>query len=70
MPSRALGTGTNGLVFLDATFSPSSASANARINALKGAFTRPLISLIFPYFFHVRPYFSGTVRFDWLIEKK
>ena len=35
MPSRALGTGTNGLVVLNAAFSPDSTGANARINALK-----------------------------------
>ena len=35
MPSKALGTGADGFVLLDAAFSPNSASARARIDALK-----------------------------------
>ena len=35
MPSKALGTGADGFVLLDAAFSPNSASARARISALK-----------------------------------
>ncbi len=35
MPSCARGTGTNGLVVLNAAFSPDSTGADARINALK-----------------------------------
>ncbi len=35
IPSKALGTGTNGSVVLTAAFSPSSTGADARISALK-----------------------------------
>jgi len=35
MSSKALGTGADGFVLLDAAFGPNSASARARINALK-----------------------------------